>query len=88
MDNRKLNLVWKPQKGQFASGENLYLNRLLIGNYAYNSLQSKEDRLSRGAYIGRIFLPSLTTPLHGESPDAIKAIVEQNVRAWFIEALA
>ncbi len=83
----KLNFQWKELTGQFAEGEALYLNRILVATAGYNSFRSKVDTPSN-SYVGKLLLPSIkNNRVYSENIDTIKQKIEQAVTNWFNEAL-
>ena len=86
----KLNFKWVEKKAQYQTGDFLYLNRICLASYDWNSSRSKseaDDESKR--WSGQISLPSLKNKdVYGESPEAIKVKIEQVVTSWFREALA
>lgn len=84
----KLNFKWKENTAQYQTGESLYLNRIKVGSYGYNSTRPRsETRDTTKDYVGHTFLPQATSPFYGQSPDEIKTKIERHIRAWFIEVL-
>lgn len=86
-----LNFKWVENKGRFQSGESLYLNRINIGSYGWNSGRVKSDGLGDSIdWAGELSLPSLgekAKRVFGSNPDEVKAEVERVVISWFKEAL-
>lgn len=84
----KLNFKWKENTGQYQTGESLYLNRILVGRYGWNSTRSQsEPKDSTKNYTGQTTLPQATSSFYGQTPDEIRPKIERHIRAWFIEAL-
>jgi len=88
---KKLKFVWVQKKGQYQTGESLYLNKIRVADYEWNSWRSKTEagQSNTRNYIGTILLPSLSDSVkhvYGESPDEIKPKIESVVTNWFKEA--
>jgi len=85
----KLNLEWEENKRQYQTGETLYLNKIKIASYSWNSSMSKTDPDREGKrWIGRINLPSLKDKTcYGNTEEIIKTRIEITVENWFKEAL-
>jgi hypothetical protein len=85
----KLNFQWKQQMGQFQNGSNVYLNRIMVGQVCWNSLQSRDTPKAEHdakQYIGSSYLFTGKSWFAPTEQDA-KTIVEQKVNVWFVEAL-
>jgi len=79
---------WITKTGQYQSGEYLYINRICVGDYDWNSCRSR-DSTETDRYVGNIVLPSIKNKrVFGDSPEEVKLKVERIVNAWFKEALA
>jgi len=86
-----MNFKWVEKKGQYQSGESLYLNRILIAGYHWNGSQAKsvehDDSINWEGYID---LPSQTEKsktVYGSSEVEVKSRIEKVVKFWFNEAL-
>lgn len=86
----ELNFEWKENKGQYQSGETLYLNKIIVASYGWNSATSKADPDREDKkYSGRINLPSLKdNTRYGNTQEIVKTKIEITVKNWFKEALA
>lgn len=87
----KLNFIWKENKAQYRTGESLYLNRICIGSYGWNSSRSQGVKDDSITWVGQIALPSLSDTgkrVYGSNPTEIKPKIEQVIENWFKEALA
>ena len=57
----ELNFKWVEKKGRFDNGESLYLNRIKLGGYGWNSSRSKSDNPDDSInWTGELALPSLS----------------------------
>ena len=84
---KALQFKWKVKTGQFQSGESLYLNRIRLGGYEWNSLRSRDDPDAPN-YTGSLTLPSLKdNTVFGNTTDEIKFKLENKTNDWFQEAL-
>ena len=86
----KLSFKWVENKAQYQTGESLYLNRIRMGSYGWNSSRSQSNRDASIDWSGQVELPSLSdTAKHvlGSTSDEIKARMEHVVTNWFKEAL-
>lgn len=86
---KKLNFQWKETRLLYQSGESLYLGRILLASYSWNSNRSKEDKTNDNDWVGEVNLPSLTFEAkrqYGTTPEEIKARIEKTVTDWFNEA--
>jgi len=84
----KLNFIWKEKTLRYQNGERLYMGRICVGQYEWNSTRSRSDKSEGTRYIGRVLLPSLKKePIYGAAPEDIKTEVERVVTVWFEEAL-
>ena len=82
-----LNLKWKTNTGQYQTGESLYLNKILIGSYGWNSGRSRGST-NLDHYVGDVLLPSLKNKrVIADEVEDIKIKVEGIVDSWFNEAL-
>ena len=79
------NFKWKTKKGQFDTGESLYLNRIRLGGFSWNSARTHMDKST--SWVGSVTLPSLTNNrVYGATPEEIKPQMEKIVTEWFDEA--
>ncbi len=77
---------WKRKTGQFQSGESLYINRIRVAGFEWNSSRSKGDTEAPD-WVGHIELPSLNNNrMYGHGEAEVKSKIEQVVTAWFKEA--
>lgn len=84
----KLNFKWKENTARFQTGETLYLNRIRVGSYGWNSTRSRDEpRDSTRDYVGQTILPQANSQVYGETTDEIKSKIERHIKAWFIETL-
>ena len=83
----ELNFKWVVKRGQFVSGQNLKLNRIVVAGYFWNMArpQGTDKDLN---WHGRIHLPSLVEEeVFAKAEEEIKTKIEQVVTNWFTEAL-
>ena len=87
----KLNFRWRLRRGQYQSGERLYLNGILLGGFEWNATRLRSVPKDNSTdWMGYIGLPSLSDDskrLYGSNPDEIKADMERVVTGWFEKAL-
>lgn len=84
----KLNLQWQEQKGQYASGENLYINRINVASVVWN-IARRRDEPEGNEWTGFVNLPSLKQDrVYAKSKEEVKAKTENIVNKWFEEATA
>ena len=84
----ELTFTWKENTGSFESGESLYLNKIRLGSYSWNSNRSRDKVPRDPDYAGQLNLPSLKIKRVLEDDiESIKAKMEQMVTTWFTEAL-
>jgi len=84
----ELEFDWRENKAQYQTGESLYLNRILVASYGWNSSQSKGNEDITKRYSGRLILPSLrNSSVYAASESDIKVEIERIVNNWFTEAL-
>ena len=89
MNADRLNFKWKGNKGQFQTGESLYLGKIRVGAYNWNSSRSRSNpRDATLTYSGSSILPQLDRTVYGQTPEEIKGKIERQVIVWFKEALA
>ena len=85
-----MNFKWVENKAQYQTGESLYLNRICVGSYGWNSTRSKSDGLGDSIdWIGNVTLPSLSDKAkrqYGSNEEEIKVKLERVVTRWFKEA--
>ncbi len=84
----KLNFQWRKAMGQYQTGELLYINKICVGSYYWNSSRSQGDEDESTRYVGGIDLPSLKDTMkrqYGGSPEDIKLNIEKIVTNWFKE---
>lgn len=87
----KLNFKWKRKTGQYQTGESLYLNRICVGGYSWNSARTQGSKDNSITWAGFISLPSLSggvDRVYGSSEEEVKSKVERVVVSWFTEVLA
>ena len=83
----ELHFTWKPNKGQYSNGENLYLNRIRVAGYGWNSTRNRDAEPRKPDWVGRIDLPSLKqASKFGDTTDEVKGKIEQSVTNWLNEA--
>lgn len=83
-----MKFIWVRKTGTYQTGCNLYLNKIRVGGYHWNSSrpQSKTDR--EPDWIGYIDLPTLkNAKVSGNIEDEIKTGIEKVVTDWFNEAI-
>ncbi len=86
----KLNFKWKKKTRQFQTGDYLYLNKICVGGYSWNSTRSQHESNNDTQWVGNIDMPSLTDKakrVYGASPEIVKLKMEQVITNWFEEAL-
>lgn len=82
-----MNYIWKKKTGQYQTGCNLYLNRIHLGGYEWNSMRSQGTDEPTD-WAGHINLPSLMkSTVYGITIEEIKAKMEKLVTEWFNEIL-
>ncbi len=85
-----MNFKWVKNKAQYQTGESLYLNRIRVGGYGWNSARSKSDEFGDSInWVGDLDLPSLTDKgkrVYGSNQEEVKAKLERVVTQWFKEA--
>lgn len=86
----KLNFQWKENKAQYQTGESLYLGRIRVGSYGWNSIRSKteSERDSLRDWSGSLLLPSLSdfaTQVYGSSREEVRVKMEEVVVNWVNE---
>lgn len=85
---QKLIFRWKKKTGQYQQGESLYINKIRVGGWGWNSARSRLEADDSTRWIGYVDLPSSKEQrVYGANTDEVKAKIEQTVIAWFIEAL-
>ena len=86
----KLNFLWKENKAQYQTGESLYLNRIRVASYGWNSAMPRDDPdKDKKRWSGNISLPSLKKEsVYGASADKVKTKIEKITASWFAETLA
>ena len=81
-----MNYIWRAKKFQYQSGEYLYLNRICVGGYSWNSYRSQGSE-EANHYEGNIFLPSIKNKrVFADTVEEVKVKVEKIVNSWLIEA--
>ena len=86
----KLNFTWKKKTGQYQQGDALYVNKIRLASFDWNSGRSQGDTDQSTRYVGYIELPSLSDTskkVYGGTPEEIKPKIEQVITNWFNEAL-
>jgi len=88
MEKMELHFIWVENKEKYQTGESVYLNRICVGGYEWNSTRSKTDANRDGSndWRGYITLPQISRGIYGENQAAVKAEVERIVKGWFGEA--
>lgn len=82
----KLNFVWKHKRGEFQSGQLLYLGKIPVASYSYNA--SRTQGTKGDDWKGHVDLPGLHNDrILGDTEKDIMANIESIVKVWFIEAL-
>ena len=85
----KLNFQWKRKRGQYQTGENLYLNTIQVGGYGWNGTRPRDEG-NEDIWKGHISLPLLcdgSERVYRATEAEVKAEVERVVTVWFDEAL-
>ena len=85
----KLNFTWKRKTGQYQNGDDLYLNRIYLGEVSWNDSLSKnmpEDDKIKKQYSGSTHLYSNKT-YYGSTAEDVKTQIEKAILVWFNEAL-
>jgi len=83
----KLNFVWKEKTAQYQNGEELYLNKICVGDYTWNSMRSKSESSENNDWVGSSNLPQMNRRVYGKDTNEIKPKIEKQVMIWFTEAL-
>lgn len=85
---KKLNFNWKRKTGMYQNGESLYLGRIIVGTYDWNSLRPKtEPKDKTKDYQGHSILPQRDKRVYGSTIEEVRKNVEYQVTIWFNEAL-
>lgn len=87
-----LKFTWKKKTRQYQQGASVYLNRIRVGSFDWNSGRSRDESETDDSsrWVGYIELPSLTDKskrVYGVTPEEIKPKIERVVTSWFTEAL-
>jgi hypothetical protein len=78
----KLNFKWVKKTGQFTRGDYLYIGKIQLGGYDWNSSRTQGD--SANPWVGNIGLPCLKNDrVYADSVEEVKQKVEQKVAYWF-----
>ena len=83
-----LNFNWRRKEAQYQTGEALFLNKIRLGGYSWNS--SRPGGEDGDKWAGIVDLPTLAHDskyTFGNSEEALKLRMENIVSAWFKEAL-
>ncbi|KKL76918.1 hypothetical protein LCGC14_2040070 [marine sediment metagenome] len=81
-----MNYIWRAKRFQYQSGEYLYLNRIYVGEYSWNSYRPQGSE-EANHYEGNIFLPSIKNKrVFADTAEEVKVKVEKIVNSWLIEA--
>lgn len=86
----KLNFIWKRKEGMYQSGDNLYVNKILVGYYEYNGTRSRDAIDREPDWKGSINLPSLSDKASRQLDndlDKLRAKMEWVVTNWATELL-
>lgn len=79
-----MNFIWKQKTGRFRSGESLYLNRIHLGGYEWNSCKSQGNKDKSIDWTGQVTLPSLKNQtVYGATTEEVKTNMERLVIQWF-----
>ena len=84
-----LKFRWVDKKARYRTGESVYLGKICVGNYSWNSGQSQSNRDALIDWVGNITLPSLgdsSKRVYGSTPYVVRARIEQIITSWFEEA--
>ncbi len=82
-----MNFLWKQKTGAYQTGESLYLNRIHLGGYYWNTLRASTDKDKSTDWVGQISLPSLkSNTVYGGTDEEVKTKMEKLVIQWFNEA--
>jgi len=84
----KLTFKWKEDTAQYQTGESLYLNKIKVGSYGWNSTRSKSDLREELDWVGQTLLPQAGQRLYGQNQDEVKVKIERLVTSWFNETLS
>lgn len=82
-----LQFKWKKKQGRFQIGGSLYLNRVCVGSYEWNSTRTQGTVNSEPDWIGTSLLPQLTKLYSDNDQQKLKLQIEKAVIAWFNEVL-
>lgn len=83
----KLNFVWKEKKGQFQTGQSLYLNKICVAGYSYNASRPQGTN-NNDSWKGYVDLPGFREDRQlSDSETDMRKQLESVVKVWFTEAL-
>ena len=81
-----MKFIWMGKTGASQSGCTLYLNRIRVAGYSWNSSRPQSKIREEPDWTGYIDLPSLKNKgASGNTEDEIKARIEKVVTDWFKE---
>jgi len=81
----KLNFEWKTKKGQYQTGSSLYLNKIMVASYEYNSSRSKSDSHDDNDWTGTTLLPQANRQEYSSNENTLKLKLQHIVELWFKE---
>ena len=84
-----MKFIWLKQKGRYQSGEDLFINKIHVGSYNWNSMMSRnepDDYKKAHQYVGHCNLPGLSGKrVYEATPEVIKPFIERMATNWFAE---
>jgi len=81
-----LSIEWQPQTGQYSSGEDCRVGKVIVGHAGYSAMGSKTDPNKNTCTI---LLPGIKQAKERfATQDEAKARLERMVRAWFNWAMS
>lgn len=83
----KLNFAWKENKLQYQSGESLYLNRIRVASYCWNSFKSRDNPGTNNRYSGTVSLPQISKTFYSDNENTLKEQLKKAVTGWVTEIL-
>ncbi len=81
-----LHFKWLVNKGQYQTGESLYLNRISIGSFGWNGSRSRDAEPREPDWVGSLTLPQMSQRVMSDTQEDIKAKLEKMATNWFKEA--
>lgn len=82
-----MKFIWARKTGTYQTGCNLYLNKIRVAGYTWNSSRSQGNPKNEPDWAGYIDLPSLkNASVSGDTEGEIKTKIERVVTDWFNRA--